>query len=59
MLGPPEPLRNLRRHGRGLPGFAPDSLTHLYTPDRNREEVELNKISSLQVDHEWRILGTK
>ena len=32
--------------------YPPGSLTHLYTPDRNREEVQLNKISSLRVDHD-------
>ncbi len=28
------------------------SLSHLYTPARNREEAALNKVSSLLVDHD-------
>jgi Arc/MetJ-type ribon-helix-helix transcriptional regulator len=32
--------------------YPPGSLTHLYTPARNAEELELNKVSSLQVDHD-------
>jgi Arc/MetJ-type ribon-helix-helix transcriptional regulator len=32
--------------------YPPGSLTHLYTPARNREELALNKVSSLRVDHD-------
>lgn len=32
--------------------FPPGSLTHLYTAARNREELELNQVSSLRVEHD-------
>ena len=32
--------------------YPPGSLTSLYTPGRNHEELELNKVSSLKVDHD-------
>jgi Arc/MetJ-type ribon-helix-helix transcriptional regulator len=32
--------------------YPPGSLRHLYTPARNREELALNKVSSLRVDHD-------
>ena len=32
--------------------YPPGSLQHLYTPARNREELELNKVSTLKVDHD-------
>ncbi len=30
--------------------YPPGSLEHLYTPSRNRRELQLNKVSSLKVD---------
>ena len=30
--------------------YPPGSLVRLYTPARNREELQLNKVSSLKVD---------
>jgi hypothetical protein len=30
--------------------YPPGSLTHLYTPAQNQEELILNKVSSLKVD---------
>ena len=32
--------------------YPPGSLAHLYTPARNREELELNKVMHLRVDQE-------
>ncbi|MSU61247.1 MAG: hypothetical protein EXS31_02440 [Pedosphaera sp.] len=32
--------------------YPPGSLAHLYTPSRNREELMLNKVSTLKVDHD-------
>jgi len=32
--------------------YPPGSLRHLYTPASNREERQLNKVSTLRVDHD-------
>ena len=32
--------------------YPPGSLRHLYTPARNREERQLNKVSTLRVNHD-------
>ena len=45
-------LQRLEETERNPDAYPPGSLTHLYTPARNREELELNRVSSLRVDHD-------